>query len=423
MENDVEERSKLHFLLASGGYETQIRIFDQDARVVRALQFPDVQVLQIAFSGGRSARPDERLLLAVGGSPKIGVYDISPESVSPSPFYMYDMHTGPITSVGFEPKASEFLYSSSEDGTLQVWVPVAQHHSPQNESHQSRRPSRNTLRTFFNRGPSTSLVPINDAVLHTHEMLYFTVDALGRLRVWDHNQKKGEGLLREHIPHKSRRRLQCIDMSVDCSMVVMANLDGMVFIYRVSDVLRRDVKAVPAVIRPTKDYVTRVRLSHSMNLLSCPLTNGIKVFRMRDITMKQAIPVEREDDLTKIPVSEIQTIAPVQFFVDRVGWIWDAPFVGDSDEYVISCSSNTTVRLWDLKNFSNCTPFPPSRKAVVCLAVKQIIMDYPPEQGVRESEAATISSSNNRHVELNGAAGSSQYGGGHDAAGNLAMPA
>ena len=422
MENDTEERTQRQFLLASGGYETQIRIHNQDAQLVRTLQFPDVQVLRIAFSGGRSARPDERLLLAVGGSPKIGVYDISPESVSPSPFYMYDMHTGPITSVGFEPKASEFLYSSSEDGTLQVWVPVAQHHSAQSENHQNRRPSRNTLRTFFNRGQASTLVPINDAVLHTPEMLYFTVDAQGRLRIWDHDQKKGEGLLREHIPHKSRRHLQCIDMSADCSMIVLGNLDGLVFIYRVTDVLRRDVKAVPAVIQPSSSYVTRVRMSHNMNLLSCPLTNGIKVFRMRDITMKQGIPVKNEAELSQIPACEVQTVAPVQFFVDRVGWIWDAPFIGDSEEYVISCSSNTTIRLWDLKNFSNCQPFPPSRKAVVCLAVKQILMDGA-EESSREPGVIAISPPNHHHhhqyhhADLNGAP---EYGGG-EAVGDIAV--
>eukprot|EP00171_Calliarthron_tuberculosum_P014885 IDg14885t1 len=93
-------------------------MYNQDAQLVHALQFPDVQVLHIAFSGQRSAHPNERLLLAVGGSPKIGVYDISPDTMSPSPFYMYDLHQAAITSVGFEPNASEFLYSSSEDGTL-----------------------------------------------------------------------------------------------------------------------------------------------------------------------------------------------------------------------------------------------------------------------------------------------------------------
>lgn len=385
-----EERVPRRFYVASGGYETQIRLHNQDAELVHTLQFPDVQVLHIAFSGKPSARPSDRLLLAVGGSPKIGVYDISPDMMSPSPFYMYDLHQAAITAVGFEPNASEFLYSSSEDGTLQVWVPVAQqqHSIDAAQQHQNGRPRppRNTLRTYYNRGSSTTLIAINDVVLHHLQMLYFTVDAIGRLRIWDHNQTSGDGLRCEHIPHKSRRHLQCIDISADCSMVVMANLDGLVFIYKVADLLRRDARAVPAIIQPSDSYVTRVRLSYSMNLLACPLTSGIKVFRMRDIAMKEAVRG------ATVSSSEVQMVAPVQLFANRPGWIWDASFVGDSEDYLVACSSNTTVRLWDLKNFSRSQEFPPSRKAVVCLAVKEFLTDIP-EEFQREPEVQAVSPS------------------------------
>lgn len=387
-----EERVPRHFYVASGGYETQIRIHNQDAQLVHTLQFPDVQVLHIAFSGQQSARANERLLLAVGGSPKIGVYDISPDMMSPAPFYLYDMHQAAITAVGFEPNASEFLYSSSEDGTLQVWVPVTQQHPVDlAQQHQGARPRppRNTLRTFYNRGSSTNLVAINDVVFHHRQMLYFAVDAVGRLRVWNHNQSSNEGLMCEHIPHKSRRHLQCIDMSADLNMVVMANLDGLVFIYNVDDLFLDDAKAVPAIIQPSGSYVTRVRLSYSTNLLACPLTSGIKVFRMRDIALKEATPITDDMDVEEAPNSEVQKVAPVQLFGDRPGWIWDASFVGDSEDYLVACSSNTTVRLWDLKNFSNSREFPPSKKAVVCLAVKEFLADIP-EVTLREPEVHAI---------------------------------
>jgi len=367
MESD-EERVPRRFIVASGGYETQIRLHDQDANLVRTLQFPDVQVLHISFSGRRSSPAGDRLLLAVGGSPKIGVYDISPEAVSPTPFYMYDMHTAAVTCVGFEPSASEFLYSSSEDGTLQVWIPVTR-------NPEAKLP-RNTLRTYFNRGniSSSNLIPINDTVFHPEKMLYFTVDSLGRLRIWDHNEKKGEGLTKSIVPHKTQRHLQCIDISSDYSMVVMANLDGLVFIYRVDECLSKD-KPVPAIIRPSGSYVTRVRLSESMNLLACPLTSGIKVFRMRDINLRN----DPNDDQ-----GELQDVSPVQLFGDRPGWIWDASFVGDSEDYLITCSSNTSVRLWDLNSFSKSRDFPPSRKAVVCLAVKEFLPDTPPSRQQQE---------------------------------------
>lgn len=351
----------------------------------RTLQFPDTQIVHLAFSReGSPMRQHEKLYLAAAGSPKIGVYDLNGGDM---PFFMYEVHQGPVTCVGFEPEKSEFLYSSSEDGTLRVFVladhnggPQAHHDEiiQQASANSWRQPtSRATIRTFFN-SDGSKLIGINDVVYYAPEMYYFTVDNIGRLRIWRHVKTDDEdGLRSEFRPGDNSRQLQCIDMASDYSTVVMANLDGFVFIYRTHDLLHSP-EPVPGVIRPTTSYVPRVRLSKDVQLLACPMAvDGIKIFRMRDIIMSG------DQQGTK---GTVQTVAPAQHFIDRPGWIWDVSFIGDSVDYLIGCSSNTRTMLWNLSEMSQSVEFPHSRKAVICLSVKELVFD--PEQPFNPNVAA-----------------------------------
>ena len=114
------------FLLATGSYDSTVRLLDaQNASILRTFSFPDVAVLSLAFSGmGPVHASNNPLFLVVGGSPRVAVFDASHSETAASPIFMFDGHSGPVVSVGWEPIARPtFAFSASEDHTLQIWDP------------------------------------------------------------------------------------------------------------------------------------------------------------------------------------------------------------------------------------------------------------------------------------------------------------
>ncbi|KAI0559332.1 WD40/YVTN repeat-like containing protein [Gracilaria domingensis] len=371
------------FLLAVGGYDTNIRLFDSvNNEPVRMLQFCDQQVLRLAFSGSAPVPTDAPLFLAVAGSPSVAVYDVSTNHTSPNMFAIFQGHLEAVTAVGFEPNHNAFVYSASEDGTLQTWLPKLaappQSPYPSFHSHSVPHPMLSAASATFalpaklvNNKPDGTTVAIHDAAYYPPRDVFFTVDFLGRFRVWNH---RTSSLMSEHIPHPSCRNLQCIDLSHDYSNVVMANFDGFVFIYDTRSVLASDINRpntlskplTPLTIRASNSYIPRVKLSYSGALLVCTRSGAIKIFKMSDIL---------NDRVSKKPASinqvEEHSVMPVREFTGRPGWIWDASFIEDSEKLLFTCSSVTQVMLWHIDNLGcsvELTGFP---KPTVCLAVRE----------------------------------------------------
>lgn len=412
------------FILATGGYDTAVRFLDaSNQAIIRTLRFSDQHVIRLAFSGEGPVAADDPLYIAVAGSPTICVYDVSTDDPSPtraSPFAPYTGHSEAVTAVGFEPKHNAFVYSASEDGTLQTWLPeLAPAQAPQQQQgqqqqgqqqqgqqqpggappyqvhgHESHYPSSTANGTigeyqpsaapftpakFLNDGPN-GLVAIHDATYYPPLELFFTADALGRLRVWDHRV----GSLRlELIPHRKRRNLQCLELSSDYKTLVVANFDGYVFVYDTERLLQDHATYRPASFRAHNTYITRLRLSVSGNILVCTTRSSLtKVFRMADI-------IGSNSTSSTDPSSTDVNVTPTLEFPGEPGWVWDAAFVGDGDEYLFTCSSNTHVMLWALNDMRRSTRYSGHNKAVVCLAVKERInASVPADQFGLNQEAA-----------------------------------
>lgn len=376
------------FILVTGGYDTTIRFFDATTQtIIRSLQFHDQQVLRLSFSGNGPVAADEPLFLAVAGATRIAIFDVTTDDSSPNAFAVYDRHTQPVTAVGFEPIHTAFVYSASEDGTLQTWTPeptaipgqppVPHHfHPPPIQSHFA------TPAKIVNTGPA-GVVPIHDAIYYPPDDLFFTVDYIGRLRVWEHATA---ALRSELIPHSSRRNLQCLELSSDYTILVIANFDGFVFIYKVPEIIQPNLPHKQAELanssantsnpmpRPIcfnvhHSYIPRVRLSVPMNRLVCTLNDGsTKVFRMGDIL---AGNIAQQVTQTDAVDGCAYNITPIREFAGHPGWVWDAAFVGDGEDYLFTCSSNTQVMLWNLNQLQHSTEYTGHQKAVVCLAVKE----------------------------------------------------
>lgn len=387
------------FILATGGYDTSVRFFDAtNQNLVRTLQFCDQHVIRIAFSGSGPVPVNQPLYIVVGGSPTVCVYDISTSDTPPNVFAPFKGHAEAITAVGFEPKHTSFVYSASEDGTLQTWLPepalapsphmhgampppypnpglangIYSHAAALNRGLGRYPPPtgrRFTPTKFENYGPD-GLIPIHDATYYPPDDLFFTVDAKGNLRVWDHETGR---LRRELVPDRSRRNMQCLELSSDYRILVMANFDGVVFVYDVRKLLDSG-RVIPVSFKANRGYITRVRLSASSNLLVCTTKQGaIKVFRMTDVMASSNRQVAGE-------LSQDETVSPVWDFSSHPGWVWDAAFVGDSEEFLFTCSSNMQVMLWTLNNIGRSLEYKGHQKSVVCLAVKERCAGKPADQ-------------------------------------------
>lgn len=380
------------FILAAGGYDPTVRLYDATTQsLIRTLPFPDQHVLRLAFSGKGPAAAGEPLYIIVGGAPTICVYDITTNDTSQNTFQPYTGHTEAVTAVGFEPKHSAFVYSASEDGTLHTWLPEYNHHPvaqghlsfpqyaipgvPGNGVHShmhAERPGtlgQNRLdgepfvpAKFENRGP-VGMVAIHGAIYYPDEDLFFTVDALGRVRAWD--RKGDEKSPRcEAIPHHSRRNLQCVELSADCTTLITANFDGLVFVYNVNELLDNP-NVTPVSFRANSSYITRIRLSASGNLLACTTkSQSTKVFQISDV-MSGNRTVDTNEQ------SQEETVTPRWDFAEHPGWVWDVSFVGELEDYLFTCSSNMRIMLWDLNNVRRSSQYKCHQKPIVCLAVKE----------------------------------------------------
>lgn len=354
------------YILATGGYEPSVRIFNaQDQSLIRTLVFPDSMVLRLAFSGGdRPQQPGERLLLAVAGSPRVAVYDVTDNSASPTPFYVFTKHTAAVTAVGFDPRGT-FAFSGSEDGTLHTWwipgdgvdayVPVCFKNTADREA---------------------GLVPINDVVYCAHEKVFITADHEGRLRVWDLVKKT---MRKSVLPHRSRRHLQCLELASDSSLLVTANLNGLVFVYNVAALVAEEkTPVVPlSVFRAGDSYITKVRLNASMTTLVCLVKPAVvKVYRLTDVLALgqpgsgNAANGDATSEATTNSNYDPERLTSAKEFAGHPGTIWDAAYVG-SERYMFTCSANTQVMLWDMEDIANSNDYSGHSKPVVCIAVKE----------------------------------------------------
>lgn len=141
------------------GYDHTIRFWEALSGICsRTIQHPDSQVNRLCIS------PDKRFLAAAGSS-NVKLYDI--RSTNPTPFLVFEGHTGNVTGVGFHCEG-KWMVTSSEDGTVKIWDTRS-----------------GTVQRNYTHGS-----PVNDVVIHPNQGELISCDRGGNVRVWDLGENK-----------------------------------------------------------------------------------------------------------------------------------------------------------------------------------------------------------------------------------------
>lgn len=331
----------------------------------------------------------------------MALYDASIQCPSASPLFVFEGHVGPITAVGFDPTSPpRFVFSASEDKTLQMWKPVPQGvlgalfskskdfegkpHRPDHEdedmnsdsSRQRTSRSVSLARQHFpevERGKDalfkwTNDSSINAAVFYAQDEQFITADRSGRIKMWKYGSHSP---VRVITPGRPAKHLQTLELSFDNSILVSADTMCNVFLYHMRNVVA-DQHCLPLVTIPVdsaRNYISRTRLSANNRTLACTISTGkVKVFNLPDISgCDTAVDNDKKQELKSL-------ISVRREFVAHASWVWDAVFVGDASNYLFTCSFNAQVMLWDLDSdvsVKSTAEYRPHTKAVVCLAIKE----------------------------------------------------
>lgn len=381
---------KTVLLATGGGNATYVEIKDlTTGTTIRELPIPEARVTKVAFSGtGPTARGSPLHLAVACANGRVYVFDLSSNDTDLNKYKPYDGHRAPVVAVGFEPNGS-FVYSASNDGTLQTWRPqLSKTHSSTTSSLLSALPadiSRSgnaspssvtafqgpftpaKLKNWLDMGnPYPAFVAFADATYYPPGDLFFTTDQIGRLRAWSH--ESGRCIL-DMRPHKKGRPLNCMEISEDFQFLVAANYDGFVFVYKIREMLAQKEEMPPATFLASSSYILRLHLTRSNRSLICTTeTEGVKIFDIGTV-MRYAEPQQSVRHLESpfaTPHREIGRFGP---------YTLDAVFYqsGTGDEkHIVTSTNENEIALHDVDNVHNSRIWRGLRWPVATMAVKQL---------------------------------------------------
>jgi len=274
-------------VLATGGYDHKIRFWEATTGAcTKTLSFGDSQVNCLSIS------PD-KALLAAGGNSQLQLFDIKGSSSDSKPLISYEGHSGNVMSVGFQ-KDLKWLYTGSEDGTVRVWDP------------------RSNLSTrTYDCGSS-----VNTVALSPNQAELLTGDQNGNVKIWDLNADR----CREELTPVQDIPVRSISIGFDASLVAVGSHKGKVFLYQPTSEKKLELVGD---FQAHNDYLLKCVVSPDVNMVAT--TSADKTIKLWSAAGKLEA-----------------TLAQHQ------RWVWDAVFSADS-LYLVSCSSDYSARLWDLR--------------------------------------------------------------------------
>lgn len=263
--------------------------------------------------------PDKKYI-AAAGNPHIRLFEIN--SNNPNHVTSYDGHASNVTCVGFQAHG-KWMYSCSDDGTVKIW--------------DLRAPG-------CQRNYDCGGVPLNSVVLHPNQAELLVADQNGCMRVFD---LKANACSAKLTPD-GECALRSLAVVGDASAVVAANNVGKCFVYAPH---AADQYSLKSSFQAHDGYILKCKISANGKLLAtCSSDKTAKVWSI-------------DDDY-----SLVHTLQGHQ------RWVWDCSFSAVSS-YLVTCSSDQSARLWDLGKGEAIRQYTGHHKAVICVALNDVVAD------------------------------------------------
>eukprot|EP00172_Hildenbrandia_rubra_P004525 Plantae.Rhodophyta-Hildenbrandia_rubra.ctg9314.p1 GENE.Plantae.Rhodophyta-Hildenbrandia_rubra.ctg9314~~Plantae.Rhodophyta-Hildenbrandia_rubra.ctg9314.p1 ORF type:complete len:382 (+),score=58.47 Plantae.Rhodophyta-Hildenbrandia_rubra.ctg9314:177-1322(+) len=362
------------FLVATGGFDTKVRLFNAETGELLTTYLIESHVVAMAFSG-KPRTPSSirsKLYLAVASAAQIHVFVVSPKPANGIvPILSLPLHEKAITAVGFG-RDDLFVYSADESGLIVTWNP--DENDARRFATQGTRGGRQPQITVFWRGKNDA--GINAMVYNDERDMFVTADKAGALKVWDIPRQEcivktrpcEDRSKKKTIPRDKNvpvRYLQTCEISVDNRIVIVGSPDGWLFVYSFENLLKGScTKDPPPPIRLENgvEYILRTSISVDQKFFAVATsTKKIVVYHLKEI-------LNLKPDETKLK--------PHRTLKGHKDWVWDIAFIGgveDDQHYLISCSTDSTLRLWKVEE-ATCVldTFPKAQKGLTCLAMKEV---------------------------------------------------
>jgi len=353
-------------LFATGGYDHTIRFWAAyNGQCQRTVQHPDSQVNAMELT------PDRRLL-AVAGFQHIRTYDIPGSVNNTNPIACYEGVAKNINAVGFfehVTPSSMLMFTGGEDGSIRIWDLRMKHNN-----HQVAR-------------LQPSNCSINTVALHPNQNQLISGDANGSLHIWDWRMTSRDKQGKEKhvfdsflvdvdtsIQHLSIEgqgtSLACVDNKGRCCVFQLMGREPS------NPTSLATLKERPLKFVAHSKYVLKCKFSPDSTLLATTSADHTaKIWRTADLLPLNVAAGEELSTPTPLSCGSTPVVATAsdnlkpQMVLKNTNqrWVWDVAFSNDS-QYVLTGSSDTVARLWNINSGENIREYSGHQKAITAIA-------------------------------------------------------
>jgi G protein beta subunit-like protein len=251
---------------------------------------------------------------------------------------------GNVTSVGFDADG-KWLYTGGEDGTVRVWDPRASTSACQRIFDGNKKPSGEESKEAPLTWNEQRKSAVNSVVLHPNQGELVAGDQGGRVRIYDLGGAGG-GAASTVVSPEPEIAVRSVAVASDGTRVFFATDSGNIHQWQPasSESLLGTAPPLRPATKAHDAYILKIIVSPDCKLVAtASADHTAKIFRASDM-------------------SRLKTLAKHQ------RWVWDLQFSADSS-YLVTASSDTSCRLWDVSTGETVRNFLGHHKAIVAVCL------------------------------------------------------